>query len=398
MHIGVFTTFLYNNSTDNYNPENQTNILIPNNQPITITEPFMVSSSNLVLQFGKKEQIANKYEANFSNDSLCFFKGSISCPSLTDLTTLISHASLTGYLPHAHEITPTLLQQNNYNKNTTMMARWDSKTTNIKLPTNDIRIKQQSTVLHPVSGAAVSIIRESIAIQLGTPIFLLKDPIEVLDINDGTANFSKVCYVQLEVTGVELFRAVILCVTKKDSFMPFLLGNDDQAAFNIAPQPDTREIRLGPAQKPYGSIKFLHPLEWKKSLNSRMHSQLKDSLAEENKDLLKKVKLAKSSGLTTPNIQILSHSGMFQQRAKKQNKTITNITSEEIRQASRIAPTPQSPQEAATHALDHQVQLLLESGKLISFERKNDHWRDSQGVKALNAAKLNSDSTDSKSH
>jgi hypothetical protein len=65
-----------------------------------------------------------------------------------------------------------------------------------------------------------------------------------------------VCYIQLELPQMPNFRAIILCIVKKAASMPFLLGSDDQATYNIVPQSDDRTIRIGPSTQPTGHIPY----------------------------------------------------------------------------------------------------------------------------------------------
>ena len=104
-------------------------------------------------------------------------------------------------------------------------------------------------------------IRESIATQLGTPLFKL-EATNLKDINSGVVSFKTACYIQIEVPNVPDFRAVILCLVQKDFHMPFLLGASDQRAFNINPQIDTKHIRFGPQLNPQGAVRYLAQNEW----------------------------------------------------------------------------------------------------------------------------------------
>jgi hypothetical protein len=252
-------------------------------------------------------------------------------------------------------------------------------------------------------------IRESIATQLGTPLFKL-EATNLKAINSGVVSIKTACYIQIEVPNVPDFRAVILCLVQKDFHMPFLLGASDQRAFNIIPQIDTKHIRFGPQSNPQGTVLYLAQNEWQKSLSRSLNPISSAQLASENKDLLRKVQLAKIYQNLDPIIEVLSHSGMYQhkinqpiklvhpnsktcpvQKTKVSSKTSTKISTEEIRQAVRSAPTPSSPSITAIHSIDHQIHLLQEPtmSQLIDNERKYNQWNNTMTVKTLREAKLN---------
>ena len=256
-------------------------------------------------------------------------------------------------------------------------------------------LNQQVNVIHADSGAAVSIIREEIAEQLGTPIFNLANPLSILDINEGVQTYTRVCYAQIEIPKAS-FRAVVLCIVKKDAHLPFLLSNADQAAFRIAPQADTREIRLGPRNRPQGFIKFLSYDEWNPAVRRPLKRVSSAQLSSENRSLLKQTHLAKQRKGNS-DIEILSHSGMFQNRIRRVGENTTKISSEEIRQGARQAPQPEGPRAAAVQTLDHQVQLLTSEpviSKEVNNHRRYETWRQSKEVDSLESAKLDQASTD----
>ena len=223
----------------------------------------------------------------------------------------------------------------------------------------------------------------------------------VKDINNGEVSFNKVCYVQIEVPQAsQMIRIVLLCLVKKDFHMPFLIGASDQRAFDIHPQLDTKRVCFGPRLQPHGSVRYLDQKEWQKSLNRDIQPLNSSQLAHENKELLRKAQLAKIYNNLDPIIEVLSSSGVHKQRLKQQPKISSKkniqVSTEEIRQASRNAPIPQSPSAKAVHSIDHQVQLIQEplTTKLIDKERKYDQWNNSESVKQLRAAKMNPDVTD----
>ena len=348
-----------------------------------------------------EEQIRRPFRVKFSNESLCFFSCLVSCPSVQDLTRLIDNANTTDHLAHGAEIIPVLrtskitpqeeLIDDKENKENQKQGQ-----ASFLRPNTIPSLNQQVNVVHADSGASVSIIREEIAEQLGTPIFTLANPLNILDINEGVQSYTRVCYIQMEIPKAS-FRAIVLAIVKKDAHIPFLLSNADQAAFCIAPQADTREIRLGPKHRPQGFIKFLAYDEWHSAVRRPQRRISSAQLAIENRSLLRQSHLAKQQEDREIPIEILSHSGMYQQRIRKAGDNKTKISSEEIRQAARQAPQPEGPRAAAVQTLDHQAQLLLSEPairKEVDNSRRYDTWRTSKEIEELTSAKLDPASTD----
>jgi len=260
-------------------------------------------------------------------------------------------------------------------------------------------ITSRVSLIHPDSGASVSIIRKSIAEQLNTPIFKLSNPLRILDINQGVKSHDEVCYIQIEIPEVSSFRAVVLCIVKKESHIPFLLSMTDQAAYRITPQADTREITLGGERRcqAQGKVKFLCYDEWSQGLNRPLKQVSSTQLALQNRSLLRQTNKSKTYSTFSPRIEILSHSGMFQQRIRQPSSDTTKISSEEIRQAIQHAPLPHGPRAAAVQTLDHQVQLLVTEPKIsrdVDTRRKYEEWRESNEVQQLQLAKMDSSNTD----
>jgi len=341
-----------------------------------------------------EEQMKKPFRVKFSNESLCFFSCIVSCPSIGDLTKLIESANSTDYLAHGTEIIAVLQAQRERKDESDKENQQPGEVTFLR-PNVIPSLNQQVNVIHADSGAAVSIIREEIAEQLGTPIFNLANPLSILDINEGVQTYTRVCYAQIEIPKAS-FRAVVLCIVKKDAHLPFLLSNADQAAFRIAPQADTREIRLGPKNRPQGFIKFLSYDEWNPAVRRPLKRVSSAQLASENRSLLRQLHLA-NQHKDNSAIEILSHSGMYQNRIRKTSENRTKISSEEIRQAARQAPQPEGPRAAAVQTLDHQVQLLTSEpiiSKEIDNQRRYDLWRQSDEVGSLASAKLDPTSTD----
>ena len=357
---------------------NSTQIHIaPKCSPIGIFTP--VSKEN------NKTNTKNTYSVNFSNESLCFFRAVVSCPSPSDLAKLMNCANKYEILPTGREIVEVLRQQGNEttgNKEKQQEGGIDMRT----IPS----MERQVNVIHADGGAAVSLIRESIAEQLGTPILELQDPLNILDINEGNIAYNKVCYVQVEIPNMEMFRAIVLCIVKKNAHIPFLLSNDDQIAHNIIPQADMREIRIGPQSNPHGYVQFLPYEEWKSTLQraSRVGSTL---LSEENRSLRRMRRKGEES-----EILILGSSGMFQKKNQKGKDSKLGISSEEIRQAIRTGPTPEGPRHKEIMTVEHQIQLLKEPGveSQIVRERRLDQIRESRPAQLLAQAKLDSSMID----
>ena len=348
-----------------------------------------------------EEQIRRPFRVKFSNESLCFFSCLVSCPSAQDLTRLIENANTTDHLAHGSEIIPVLRTSRISNQEELLGDKENRENhregqVSFLRPNTIPSLNQQVNVVHADSGASVSIIREEIAEQLGTPIFTLANPLNILDINEGVQSYTRVCYIQMEIPKAS-FRAIVLAIVKKDAHIPFLLSNEDQAAFCIAPQADTREIRLGPKHRPQGYIKFLAYDEWHSAVKRPQRRISSAQLAVENRSLLKQSHLARQQEEREIPIEILSHSGMYQQRVRKAGDNKTKISSEEIRQAARQAPQPEGPRAAAVQSLDHQVQLLVNEPTIsneINSQRRYDTWRQSKEVESLTSAKLDSTSTD----
>ena len=351
-----------------------------------------------------EEQIRRPFRVKFSNESLCFFSCLVSCPSVQDLTRLIENANTTDHLAHGAEIIPVLrrnkitTQEEFIEENDNKENKENQKQEQVSFlrPNTIPSLNQQVNVVHADSGASVSIIREEIAEQLGTPIFTLANPLNILDINEGVQSYTRVCYIQMEIPKAS-FRAIVLAIVKKDAHIPFLLSNADQAAFCISPQADTREIRLGPKHRPQGFIKFLAYDEWHSAVRRPQRRISSAQLAVENRSLLRQSHLAKQQEDREIPIEILSHSGMYQQRIRKAGDNKTKISSEEIRQAARLAPQPEGPRAAAVQTLDHQAQLLLSEPairKEVDNSRRYDTWRTSKEVEELTLAKLDPASTD----
>ena len=349
------------------------------------TLPSLILPSNMLP--------TTEFQARISNEDLCFFQAIVSCPPSQELTKLIEEANITGYIPYAYEINEVLLSP-------TVPEYYSQRVDKLALPTVPISINPHLSVIHADNGVSCSIIRESIAVQLGTPIFNLAAT-NVKDINNGEVSFNKVCYVQIEVPQAnQVIRIVLLCLVKKDFHMPFLIGASDQRAFDIHPQLDTKRVCFGPRSQPHGSVRYLDQNEWQRSLNRNLQPLSSSQLAHENKELLRKAQLAKIYRNLDPIIEVLSSSGVHQHRLKQQPKRSSKkniqVSTEEIRQASRNAPIPQSPSAKAVHSIEHQVQLIQEplTSKLIDNERKYDQWNSSNSVKQLRAAKMNPEVSD----
>ena len=393
-----------NNPTDfpYVNKEVFTTKSTPSSRDIPVsTIPFI---SSLASSDTKVEQ-NKEYKTRLCNKDLCFFQAIVSCPPKCDLTKLIAKANTTGYIPTDYEINATLLALSVHTEHI------HPPNNQIALPTVQLSINPHSSLIHLDNGASVSMIRESIALQLGTPLFKL-EATSLKDINSGVVSFKTACYIQIEVPNVPDFRAVILCLVQKDFHMPFLLGASDQRAFNINPQIDSKHIRFGPQSNPQGTVRYLAQNEWQKSLNRSLNPVTSTQLALENKELLRKVQLAKIYQNLEPIIEVLSHSGMCKQKTnqpiklvhpnsktcpvKQTSKSSTKVSTEEIRQALRTAPVPSSPSITAVHNVDHQIQLLHEPSmsRLIDNERKYDQWNNTTSVNELREAKMNPAITD----
>ena len=137
---------------------------------------------------------AGTYRAEFSNQGLCFFRGIISCPAPHELHHLTTTGDKTGKLPNGRSIISTLRSIAN--------LPIDDPTIAQSLPSKPNHITYQHSaayhnrdIIHADDGSAASIIREDIAIQLGTPIYTLSNPIEVVDINTGRLSHDRVCYI-----------------------------------------------------------------------------------------------------------------------------------------------------------------------------------------------------------
>jgi len=380
-NIGAFTPLLP--------PDSSVKTL---NNPPSVNRPFVSSGTIPSLIHPSTMPPSSEFQARLSNEDLCFFQAIVSCPPSQELTKLINEANMTGYIPYAYEINQVLLSP-------TVPENYSQRVAKLALPTVPISINPHLSIIHADNGASCSIIRESIAIQLGTPIFNLTAT-NVKDINDGEVSFNKVCYVQVEVPQAsQMIRIVLLCLVKKDFHMPFLIGASDQRAFDIHPQLDTKRVCFGPSKQPHGSVRYLDQKEWQQSLSRNLQPLSSSQLAHENKELLRKAQLAKIYRNIEPIIEVLGSSGMHKQRLqqpKSSPKKKTQVSTEEIRQASRTAPTPLSPSAKAVHSIEHQVQLIQEplTRKLIDNERKYDQWNSSTSVKELRAAKMNPNVTD----
>ena len=377
------------------------------NTDVNITKPSINKSSPTVLGSSAIHdhhnsslipRIKDAYSVQFNNNDLCFFKGNISCPSVRDLRRLISRANKTGELLHAKGIL-LALQSDQSDDDEFPLSLLPKSDSTFDDPYTVPTIAPIVSLIHPDSGASVSIIRKSIAEQLNTPIFKLSNPLLILDINQGVKSHDEVCYIQIEIPEVSSFRAVVLCIVKKESHIPFLLSMADQAAYRITPQADTREITLGGEGRHHiqGKVKFLCYDEWFQNINRPLRHVSSTQLALQNRSLLRQTNKSKVYSTSSPRIEILSHSGMFQQRVRQPSTDKTKITSEEIRQAIQHAPPPQGPRAAAVQTLDHQVQLLVTEPKIskeVDKRKKYDEWRSSNEVQQLLIAKLDSSVTD----
>ena len=371
---------------------------LPSTELTSKTPDSSLCANNLLVSSGTMPSLilpsnmlpSTEFKARLSNEDLCFFQAIVSCPPSQELTKLIEEANVTGYIPYAYEINEVLLTP-------TVAEFYSQRIDKLALPTVPISINPHLSIIHADNGASCSIIRESIAIQLGTPIFNLTAT-NIKDINDGEVSFNKVCYVQVEVPQAsQVIRIVLLCLVKKDFHMPFLIGASDQRAFDIHPQLDTKRVCFGPRTQPHGSVRYLDQNEWQKSLNRNLQPLSSSQLAHENKELLRKAELAKIYRNIEPIIEVLGSSGMHKQRLKQPIRSSkTQVSTEAIRQASRTAPIPLSPSAKAVHSIEHQVQLIQEplTSKLIDHERKYDQWNNSSSVKQLRAAKMDPEVTD----
>ena len=336
------------------------------------------------------------YRADFSNRGLCFFRGIISCPAPHEIHHLTNQGNLTGTLPNGKQIITTLRSIANLPLNSSTI------TDSLPYPTHETKhIKythapafHNRDLIHADDGSAASIIREDIAIQLGTPIYTLSNPVNVIDINSGQQAHNRVCYLQLEVPHLPHFRAVILCIVKKSASMPFLLGSDDQATYHIAPQSDDRTVRIGPSSQPTGSIPYLPQEVWSQQLK-KPPSALIDTAAE----LKRKAELSKILNKNTiePIINILTHFGKHaSKKLPTTHNPATHMAKEEIIEARRKLPPAEGPRSKEVHSHLHQQQLLQtpEITKLLTHERNHDQWRQTETSQALLASKTDSRYTD----
>ena len=193
--------------------------------------------------------VAKPLRIDVNNDDLCFFGGIVSCPSSSDLRKITSVGSQTGRMPKDKAIIAALAS-NNVDNNVVET---------IPIRPKKLELEPHLGLIHADGGASISLIRASIARQLGTPIITLDEAVPILDINDQHTEHKQICYVQLEMPGVAGFRAIVMCLVKENCHLPFLLGANDQAAYHINPQPDTRQVRIGAPGQATKAISFLEP-------------------------------------------------------------------------------------------------------------------------------------------
>jgi hypothetical protein len=269
--------------------------------------------------------------------------------------------------------------------------------------------------------------------QLGAVIIKLDIPVSVLDINKRLSDYYEVCYVQLEFPAVPNFRAIVLCLVQENSHIPFLLGNNDQAAYSIIPQADTRTVRVGAQKEPIGTVSYLPADKWQSIVKNPARPLTKKQLEDLNQDLAKQIKLANIYRNIDPIIRILSNSGVVQstsktderkpekpapkvneerrakraQRAQERAQELgakggkvkgnaTVIAREELKQALREAPIPNGQRVQEVETISHQSQLLAnpEIARTIDIGRKMDQWRAMPSVQALSSAKMDPESSD----
>jgi len=177
--------------------------------------------------------------------------------------------------------------------------------------------------------------------------------------------------------------------------MPFLLGSDDQATYHIAPQTDTRTIRIGPTDRPLSKVPYLPHEQWNRLLHSRSAT-----LADDSAELQRKADLAKL--LRKPQlehaIEVTTRWGKFNQGrppAHSQAQPPATISSNEIRASADNGPPAEGPRAEDINTYLHQIHLLQEEvGDKVAHERKLDSWRDTPQAQELEAAKRNQNHTD----
>jgi hypothetical protein len=146
-----------------------------------VDSPAIIVNSNFVTK---------PMRIDVNNDDLCFFGGIVSCPSSSDLHKITSIGSQTGFMPKDKAIIAALASD-----------KYVDRQNNTGNPIRPKRLilEPHLGLIHADGGAAISLIRASIARQLGTPIITLDEAVPILDINDRETEHKRICYVQLEM-------------------------------------------------------------------------------------------------------------------------------------------------------------------------------------------------------
>ena len=335
------------------------------------------------------------------NDTLCFFGAILSCPSARDMYTLGSEGFHTGILPTGRNIIRTLNSGVVYNNVTGQPTKISQIPTSWQLSHDKpkhLAIAPHHAVLHADGGSSMSLIRKSIAIQLGTPLIELDEPVLVRDINKGLMPHTTVCYLQIELPSLPEFRAVVLCLVKEDCHIPFLLGNNDQKAYHIIPQADSGTIRIGPQEAVLGHLNFLAPDRWQSVMKRDLTPLTKQELETMNKDLKRQLDIGKIYANVESIIEVISHSGKVKDSRGSVHKGTgrTTISTEELKQAANSVTTVDSIRNKAAKSLQHQTQLLEEPAvsRIVDHARKLDRLREKPSVQALAQAKKEQSTSD----
>ena len=389
--LGVFTPLIVHNPTINNNTDLKPTLQAANpaSQPT-----IQASSATLDDNYTNTPQppTSGTYRAEFSNKGLCFFRGIISCPAPHELHHLTTKGDQAGTLPNGRSIISTLRSIAN--------LPIDDPTIAQSLPNKPNHITYHHSpsyhnrdLIHADDGSAASIIREDIALQLGTPIYTLSNPVSVVDINTGQLSHNRVCYIQLELPHLPNFRAIILCIVKKAASMPFLLGSDDQATYHIAPQSDDRTIRIGPSTQPTGQIPYLPQEVWSQQLKKPSAS-----LVDDRTELKRKADLANLLNRRTiePIINILTNAGMLTSGKLPNHTKSVTVTRKEMEDARDQSPPAEGPLANDIKSYLHQQHLIQtpQIATVIQHERKHDLWRETSTSKSLLSSKTDNRFTD----
>jgi hypothetical protein len=100
------------------------------------------------------------------------------------------------------------------------------------------------------TGGSISIIRESIARALRTPIYTTTQRgMRIQDVNSGTRDLRKYCYIKVRFPGINR-HLLVLALVHDTLELPFLLGANDQCAAHMIIDQNQRCVRIGDYSMP----------------------------------------------------------------------------------------------------------------------------------------------------